>query len=124
MLLVQLAQRVLQAAPRTLEVAAVDLEHGIKLAALDGIVQPGPPGLEFLDVGGEKILAVTVQCVEVAVEHQRRGAVVHGRAAVVGALEQRSHQPADLAVPIRGREHLVRRHRLGRGGAGHQERQQ
>ena len=103
-LLVEHGERELHALPAALLVAVEDLEGRLELAFEDRVVEFVAVALEFLDVGGGEVAAQAVERLEVAVEHQGRHGVVHGRLAVVRALEHAAHEPGDPRVPFGGRE--------------------
>ena len=78
--------------------AVVDGERGVELAGGNRVVELVAVALEFRDVAREEITPVTVERLDVSVEHQRGNRVVDRRLPVVGALEHTADQPRNLGL--------------------------
>ncbi|MNB93214.1 hypothetical protein D3C75_403350 [compost metagenome] len=100
--LVQLGKGKVQTRLHTVQVALVDGEPGVQVAALEEVVELGLPLVEFGNVAGHEVAARRIQQLEVAVVDDHRARIVERRLAVVVTLEQLDDvQAGDDFIAIR-----------------------
>jgi len=100
--LVQLCKGEVQTRFDSIQVALVDGEPGVQVAAFEEVVKLGFPLVEFGNVAGHEVAARRIQQLEVAVVDDHRARIVERRLAVVIALEQLDDvQTGDYFVTIR-----------------------
>ncbi|CAI8923714.1 hypothetical protein EMIT0180MI3_360022 [Priestia megaterium] len=86
--LVQLGKGKVQTRLDAIQIALVDGEPGVQVAALEEVVELGFPFVEFGNVTGHEVAARWIQQLEVAVVDDHRARIVERRLAVMVTLEQ------------------------------------